>query len=196
MQSLLREGMEEGAFGLSSGLDYPPGSYATTEELAELTRRSRQERRLLPHPRPLLARRPLPRPVPRGDRDRPAGRGAGPHHPLLSPHDVPRHARPDARPGRRRPAERATTSRSTPTRTSGRARASSSSSRSGSRPAARSRRRSASPTRPSATGSGASSRSAARSSPARAGCETSGSATSTGRSCWRGRAGRSASSST
>ena len=28
MQSLLREGMEEGAFGLSSGLDYPPGSYA------------------------------------------------------------------------------------------------------------------------------------------------------------------------
>ena len=26
------------AFGLSSGLDYPPGSYATTQELAELTR--------------------------------------------------------------------------------------------------------------------------------------------------------------
>jgi N-acyl-D-amino-acid deacylase len=38
MQSLLREGMEEGAYGLSSGLDYPPGSYATTGELAELTR--------------------------------------------------------------------------------------------------------------------------------------------------------------
>ena len=32
----LREAMEEGAFGISSGLDYPPGAYATTEELAEL----------------------------------------------------------------------------------------------------------------------------------------------------------------
>jgi N-acyl-D-amino-acid deacylase len=38
MAALLREGMEEGAFGLSSGLDYPPGSYATTQELADLTR--------------------------------------------------------------------------------------------------------------------------------------------------------------
>ena len=28
--------MEEGAFGVSSGLDYPPGAYATTDELAEL----------------------------------------------------------------------------------------------------------------------------------------------------------------
>ena len=37
-RALLREAMAEGAFGLSSGLDYPPGSYATTEELAELTR--------------------------------------------------------------------------------------------------------------------------------------------------------------
>jgi N-acyl-D-amino-acid deacylase len=30
--------MQEGAFGLSSGLDYPPGCYATTDELADLTR--------------------------------------------------------------------------------------------------------------------------------------------------------------
>jgi N-acyl-D-amino-acid deacylase len=37
MRALLREAMEEGAFGVSSGLDYPPGSYATTEELAALT---------------------------------------------------------------------------------------------------------------------------------------------------------------
>jgi N-acyl-D-amino-acid deacylase len=37
MRALLREGMEEGAVGLSSGLDYPPGSYATTDELAALT---------------------------------------------------------------------------------------------------------------------------------------------------------------
>jgi N-acyl-D-amino-acid deacylase len=38
MRGALREGMEEGAFGLSSGLDYPPGAYATTAELAELAR--------------------------------------------------------------------------------------------------------------------------------------------------------------
>jgi N-acyl-D-amino-acid deacylase len=37
-KSLLREGMEEGAFGMSTGLDYPPGSYADTEELIELSR--------------------------------------------------------------------------------------------------------------------------------------------------------------
>ncbi len=38
MQGTLREAMEDGAFGLSSGLDYPPGAYATTEELTALTR--------------------------------------------------------------------------------------------------------------------------------------------------------------
>jgi N-acyl-D-amino-acid deacylase len=38
MTSMLRAGMEDGAFGLSSGLDYPPGSYATTAELAALAR--------------------------------------------------------------------------------------------------------------------------------------------------------------
>lgn len=36
MRSMLREAMEEGAYGLSSGLDYPPGSYASTGELAHL----------------------------------------------------------------------------------------------------------------------------------------------------------------
>jgi N-acyl-D-amino-acid deacylase len=36
MRSILRESMEEGAYGLSSGLDYPPGSYASTAELADL----------------------------------------------------------------------------------------------------------------------------------------------------------------
>jgi N-acyl-D-aspartate/D-glutamate deacylase len=30
--------MEEGAFGMSTGLDYPPGSYADTAELTELSR--------------------------------------------------------------------------------------------------------------------------------------------------------------
>jgi N-acyl-D-amino-acid deacylase len=37
MRAMLREGMAEGAYGVSSGLDYPPGAYATTEELADLT---------------------------------------------------------------------------------------------------------------------------------------------------------------
>jgi N-acyl-D-amino-acid deacylase len=36
MRAQLREAMEEGAVGVSSGLDYPPGSYATTEELSAL----------------------------------------------------------------------------------------------------------------------------------------------------------------
>lgn len=37
MSSMLREAMEAGALGLSSGLDYPPGAFATTAELAALT---------------------------------------------------------------------------------------------------------------------------------------------------------------
>jgi N-acyl-D-amino-acid deacylase len=37
MRGLLRDGMAEGAFGLSSGLDYPPGGFATTDELVALT---------------------------------------------------------------------------------------------------------------------------------------------------------------
>ena len=32
----LREAMEDGAFGMSTGLDYPPGAYATTAELAAI----------------------------------------------------------------------------------------------------------------------------------------------------------------
>ncbi|HEX6140798.1 MAG TPA: amidohydrolase family protein, partial [Candidatus Limnocylindria bacterium] len=36
MRAMLREAMQEGAFGVSSGLDYPPGSFASTAELAEL----------------------------------------------------------------------------------------------------------------------------------------------------------------
>ena len=37
MRGALREAMQDGAVGVSSGLDYPPGGYATTEELAALT---------------------------------------------------------------------------------------------------------------------------------------------------------------
>ena len=36
MKSVTREAMEEGAWGLSTGLDYPPGSYADTAELVAL----------------------------------------------------------------------------------------------------------------------------------------------------------------
>ena len=36
MKAVVREAMEEGAWGLSTGLDYPPGSYASTEELGAL----------------------------------------------------------------------------------------------------------------------------------------------------------------
>ena len=35
-RSVVREAMEDGAVGLSRGLDYPPGAYATTDELAAL----------------------------------------------------------------------------------------------------------------------------------------------------------------
>ena len=38
MRVLVRQGMEQGAFGLSSGLFYVPGYYATTDEVIELTR--------------------------------------------------------------------------------------------------------------------------------------------------------------
>ncbi len=38
MRAVVRESMEEGAWGLSTGLDYPPGSYASFEELVALSR--------------------------------------------------------------------------------------------------------------------------------------------------------------
>jgi len=38
MQALVRKGMEEGAFGLSSGLFYVPGTYASTDEVIELAK--------------------------------------------------------------------------------------------------------------------------------------------------------------
>ncbi len=38
MKAVVREAMEEGAWGLSTGLDYPPGAYAETAELVELSK--------------------------------------------------------------------------------------------------------------------------------------------------------------
>ena len=37
MRSVVREAMEEGAWGLSTGLDYPPGSFADTSELVAIS---------------------------------------------------------------------------------------------------------------------------------------------------------------
>ncbi|MCL0054415.1 MAG: hypothetical protein BZY82_06310 [SAR202 cluster bacterium Io17-Chloro-G3] len=41
MKAMIRESMEEGAFGMSTGLDYPPGGYASTDELVELSEQVR-----------------------------------------------------------------------------------------------------------------------------------------------------------
>ena len=38
MKAMIREAMEEGALGMSTGLDYPPGGYASTDELVELSK--------------------------------------------------------------------------------------------------------------------------------------------------------------
>jgi N-acyl-D-amino-acid deacylase len=38
MKAIVREAMEEGAFGLSTGLDYPPGNFANTDELVDLSK--------------------------------------------------------------------------------------------------------------------------------------------------------------
>jgi len=38
MKTLLKEAMEKGAFGISSSRDYPPGSYAGTDEVVELVK--------------------------------------------------------------------------------------------------------------------------------------------------------------
>jgi len=43
MKDLLREGMREGARGFSTGLSYAPGTFATIEELTELTRVAAEE---------------------------------------------------------------------------------------------------------------------------------------------------------
>jgi N-acyl-D-amino-acid deacylase len=38
MQTLVRQAMEDGAFGIGSALIYPPGNYATTKELADMAK--------------------------------------------------------------------------------------------------------------------------------------------------------------
>ena len=119
MRAMLREAMEEGAFGISSGLDYPPGSYASTDELAALTAEAARHGGFYhTHVRYPLGDRFLD-PVPRGDRDRAARRGAGPHHPLLPPPDASRARRTRCWPWSTTRGRPGRTSPSTPTRTSG-----------------------------------------------------------------------------
>ncbi len=38
MRAVVRRAMEDGAFGIGSALIYPPGNYATTEELIEMAK--------------------------------------------------------------------------------------------------------------------------------------------------------------
>ena len=79
MRAALREAMEEGAFGVSIGPRLPARSPSPRPTSWRSSPPRRRGRRLLPHPRALPARRPLPRPVPGGDRDRPARRGRPSH---------------------------------------------------------------------------------------------------------------------
>ena len=81
MKSLLREAMEEGAYGMSTGLDYPPGSYASTEELIELSREAAKLGGIYHTHCP-----PPPRATPRWTRSRRRSRSAGsPGSPRTSP---------------------------------------------------------------------------------------------------------------
>src|SRR3989442_15686269 len=47
MQRLMADAMEDGAWGLSTGLIYAPGSYASTEEIVEIARVAGRPRGLL-----------------------------------------------------------------------------------------------------------------------------------------------------
>ena len=89
MRGLLRDGMAEGAFGLSSGLDYPPGAYATTAELAALTDEAGRHGGFYhTHVRYPLGDRyldPIREAIDIGRR----GARARPYHPLLPSGDAP-----------------------------------------------------------------------------------------------------------
>ena len=81
MRGILRDAMAEGAVGLSTGPRLPAGQLRHDRGARRAHRGGGRGRRLLPHARPLPARRPLPRPVQGGDRDRAARRRAQPTSP-------------------------------------------------------------------------------------------------------------------
>ena len=51
MQALVDEGMRDGAYGLSTGLEYVPGRFSEPREVVELTRPVKKYRRVLHQPR-------------------------------------------------------------------------------------------------------------------------------------------------
>ena len=120
MRAMLREAMEEGAFGVSAGLDYPPGSYASTDELAAADRRGGS--RTAASTTPTSATRSGDRFLdPFREAIEIGRRGEGPAHITHFYHraDLPRLAGRHAGAGRRRAGRRAGRHASMPTRTSG-----------------------------------------------------------------------------
>jgi N-acyl-D-aspartate/D-glutamate deacylase len=187
MRAMLRAAMEEGAFGISSGLDYPPGAYATTDELAALANEAAHLGGFYhTHVRYTLGDRFLD---PYREAIEIGRRG------IVDPTPTSTTAILDARQSSRSwttPAPRASTSRSTRIPTNGRAHDSSSPSRSGSRRAGPGRPRSAWPIVRFATGSGTSSRSVASCTPGLAASPRSAWERSRARATSDGRGSRSA----
>ena len=118
-RGILRDALGDGAYGLSTGLDYPPSAYATTDELVALTETARFGGIYHTHVRYPLGDRYL-------DPFREAieiGRRAGmPAHLTHFYHreTIPAGTSPCSASSTMR-APRASTSRTTPTPTSGRA---------------------------------------------------------------------------
>ena len=104
MKRLVGEGIEQGAVGLSSGLTYAPGMYATDEELIELCSVMRETGGYL-HAAPSQLRHDRDRGVPRLHRDRAPGGSSAPLRPC--PSRLRREPRAGARAaGDRRPGAR------------------------------------------------------------------------------------------
>ena len=70
------EALADGAWGMSTGLVYPPGAYAVTDEIVAVGAGLPRRRRPVRQPHPQRERRPGRR-APRGDRDRPPARRPG-----------------------------------------------------------------------------------------------------------------------
>jgi len=106
MRSMLREGMQEGAVGLSTGLDYPPGSYASTDELVQLAEEAgRWGGFYHTHLRNTLGDH-FPRSNSRSSPDLPPGWAAAPPDAPVSPSRCTRWSRADLRPDRLRAGDR------------------------------------------------------------------------------------------